>query len=78
MRIYTSEEPRGEYVLVIAGKSLEEIEKEKEQEREGIDVEAELRSLIEQGYSRKDASKTVAERYGLNKKEVYAVSTTII
>ena len=72
------EEPRGEYVLVIAGKSLEEIEKEKEQEREGIDVEAELRSLIEQGYSRKDASKTVAERYGLNKKEVYAVSTTII
>ncbi|MDA8082207.1 MAG: hypothetical protein M0024_00950 [Nitrospiraceae bacterium] len=54
----------GEYVIVVEGRS----------EEEGISFEealAEVRTLLKKGLSRKDASKRIAEEYGLSRKELY-------
>ena len=74
---YAEEEnaPRGEYVLVIAGKSEEEIEETKKAMWENITIEEHLRRyIIDEGMSKKEAVKKVSEERNLPKREVYAVS----
>lgn len=54
----------GEYVLVIEGRG----------EEEGMNADnalSEVKALMKKGLSRKDASKRIAEQYGLSKKELY-------
>ena len=68
---YHKQEPRGEYVLVVEGKSYEDIEKES---REGwmlLDVGEHLEYYEARGVSRKDAMKMVAKDRGIAKREVY-------
>lgn len=68
---YHKQEPRGEYVLVVEGKSYEDIEKES---REGwmlMDVGEHLEYYEARGVSRKDAMKMVAKDRGIAKREVY-------
>ncbi|MCR5632623.1 MAG: 16S rRNA (cytidine(1402)-2'-O)-methyltransferase [Eubacterium sp.] len=73
---YEAEEnqPRGEYVLVIAGKSYAEQEEEERAKWEGMSVEEHIRYYIEQGVDKKEAVKKVASDRGLSKREVYSVS----
>lgn len=73
---YEAEEnqPRGEYVLVIAGKSYAEQEAEKRAKWEGMSIEEHIRYYIEQGVDKKEAIKKVASDRGLSKREVYSVS----
>ncbi len=66
--------PRGEYVLVIAGKSKEEVLAEKRAEWDDISVEDHIRMLMDQGLSKKDAVKKVAKERGLNKRDVYNIA----
>lgn len=54
---YENEEPRGECVIVVEGKSLEEIEKEKAAAWEDMTVEEHMDLYLEQGLDRKDAMK---------------------
>lgn len=68
---YHKQEPRGEYVLVVEGKSYEDIEKES---REGwmlMDVGEHLEYYEARGVSRKDAMKMVAKDRGIAKRDVY-------
>ncbi len=74
---YREQEPRGEYVLVIAGKSEEELRQEKEAEFAEVSIEDRLRELMESGITKKDAVKQVAEERGISKREVYQVSINI-
>ncbi len=74
---YREQEPRGEYVLVIAGKSEEELRQEKEAEFAEVSIEDRLRELMEAGITKKDAVKQVAEERGISKREVYQVSINI-
>ncbi|MCX7951070.1 MAG: 16S rRNA (cytidine(1402)-2'-O)-methyltransferase [Clostridiales bacterium] len=71
IKIYEEKEPKGEYVLVLEGKSKEEIEEEKRQEFQDIDIAEHIQKYIDEGLSKKDAIKKVAKERGLKKSEVY-------
>ena len=76
VELYSSgtEEPRGEYVLVIAGRSRREIEEENRNKWESISIEDHLKKYIEGGHTKKEAVKLVAEERGIPKRDVYSVS----
>lgn len=69
---YESEEPRGEYVLVIEGKSLAEQKNERQEEYRKRSVEEHMRFYEEQGVTHKEAMKRVAVDRGVTKREIYA------
>lgn len=69
---YESEEPRGEYVLVIEGKSLAEQKNERQEEYRRRSVEEHMRFYEEQGIAHKEAMKRVAADRGVTKREIYA------
>ena len=68
---YREEEPRGEYVLVIAGMSEEEQQAETEARFAGLSVVDHMNRFLEQGMSEKEAMKAVAVERGVPKREVY-------
>ncbi len=68
---YENEEPRGEYVLVIEGKSLREQELEKQAGFEEISIEEHMSIYEDKGIDRKEAMKLVAKDRGISKRDVY-------
>jgi 16S rRNA (cytidine1402-2'-O)-methyltransferase len=68
---YESEEPRGEYVLVIHGKSREEVLREEMSKWENLTLEEHMQHYLEQGIDRKTAMKNVAKDLGISKRDVY-------
>ncbi len=68
---YRDNEPRGEYVLVIEGKSLEEQDEEKRQSWQEMSIDEHMKYYEEQGISHKDAMKKVAADRGVGKREIY-------
>lgn len=69
--------PRGEFVLVIEGKSDEDIKAEREAHWNSLSIEEHLIRTIESGIDKKEAIKIVAKERGLSKKEVYKYSTNL-
>ena len=65
------EEPRGEYVLVIQGKSFAQKEREKEEEWRRLSVEEHMERYLSAGLDKKEAMKQVAKDRGIPKREVY-------
>lgn len=72
LRFFESEEPRGEYVLVLEGKSREEKRREEIASWESMTVEEHMAYYEEQGMDRKLAMKQVAKDRGVGKREIYA------
>lgn len=70
---YRKQEPKGEFVLVIQGKSLEEIKEEQQQNWESISLTEHMIIYESQGISRKEAMKLVAKDRGISKRQVYAM-----
>ena len=68
---YKDNEPRGEYVLVIEGKSLEEQDEEKRKSWQDMSVEDHMKFYEDQGIPRKEAMKKVAADRGVGKREIY-------
>lgn len=68
---YSEEKPLGECVLVIQGKSRQEMEKEARASWESIPIEEHMRQYEEKGVSRKEAMKLVAKDRGMTKRDVY-------
>jgi 16S rRNA (cytidine1402-2'-O)-methyltransferase len=71
IKYYEKDAPRGEYVLVIEGKSLYDRKKEQQKDWQSISVEEHMKIYEEQGIDRKDAMKQVAKDRGISKREVY-------
>lgn len=69
---YESEEPRGEYVLVIEGRSLAEQKIKRQEEYRQSPIEEHMRFYEEQGVDHKEAMKRVAADRGVSKREIYA------
>jgi 16S rRNA (cytidine1402-2'-O)-methyltransferase len=69
--MYESEEPRGEYVLVVEGKSLSEFKKEQEEDWQSISIEEHMKLYESQGIDRKEAMKRVAKDRGMSKRDIY-------
>ena len=68
---YESTEPRGECVLVIDGKSQEEIEREEQKKWEQMSIEDHVAYYISQGADRKEAMKKKAQDRGVSKRDIY-------
>ena len=74
---FTENRPRGEFVLVISGKSDEDIKIEKESQWIDLSIEEHLEKVISEGINKKEAIKLVAKERGLAKKDVYKYSTNL-
>ena len=74
---YQNNSPRGEYVLVIEGKSKENIEKDERAKWDSLTIEEHIRKYIDEGISKKDAIKKVAKDRIMPKSEVYKYSLDI-
>lgn len=68
---YNEKEPRGEYVLVIEGKSQEEIQEENKQKWKSMTIEEHMEYYISQGNDKKSAMKLVAKDRGVSKRDIY-------
>lgn len=69
--------PKGEFVLVLEGKTKEEIEMENKAKWEDMSIEEHIVSFIEAGESKKNAIKLVAKERNLPKSEVYKHSLNL-
>ncbi len=69
---FTDEEPRGEFTLVIAGATITPVSPPTQAE-----VQQVLQQLLEQGVSRSQASKEVANMLKLSRREVYQLALTL-
>ena len=68
---YESNEPRGEYVLVIAGKSRELIKQEARQQWEAMTVSEHVQMYMDAGMDKKEAMKAAAKDRGVSKRDIY-------
>ena len=68
---YQTEKPLGECVLVIEGRSRQEMEEEQKASWEKITIEEHMEIYENQGHSRKEAMKMVANDRGMTKRDVY-------
>ena len=68
---YESQEPKGECVMVIEGKSREEIRAEEKAQWEEMDIEAHMEYYLERGMGKKEAMKQVAKDRGVSKRDIY-------
>lgn len=71
LRYYGKNEPRGEYVLVIEGKSREQMQREEQQEWASMSVEEHMAYYESQGVGHKEAMKLVAKDRGVSRRDVY-------
>ena len=69
--MYESEEPRGEYVLVLEGKSLEQKRQERQASWESMSIEEHMAYYEKEGMDAKSAMKQVAKDRGVPKREIY-------
>lgn len=68
---YADKDPKGEYVLVIEGRSADELIREKRRVYDEISVREHFERYISTGMDKKEAMKAVAEDRGVTKREIY-------
>lgn len=71
LRFYENEKPLGECVMVIQGKSFDELKAEKQASWEEMTIEEHMAFYEEQGMQNKDAMKQVAKDRGVSKRDIY-------
>ncbi len=69
--LFEDKEPKGEFVLVIEGKSFAEFKQEREEEWQNISIEEHMEIYESQGIVKKEAMKRVAKDRGISKSAVY-------
>lgn len=68
---YQANDPKGECVIVIQGKSIDDIKEEQKRSWEEMSLEEHMRYYEDQGMERKEAMKQVAKDRGISKRDVY-------
>ncbi|SFQ21688.1 16S rRNA (cytidine1402-2'-O)-methyltransferase [Lachnospiraceae bacterium XBB1006] len=68
---YSGCAPKGEFVIVIEGKSKQQIEEEKRDAYANITIEEHVKQFEEKGYDHKEAMRMVAKERGISKRDVY-------
>ena len=68
---YESNDPKGECVLVIEGKSREEAREEERKQWEEMTIEDHMEVYTKQGMDKKSAMKAVAKDRGVSKRDIY-------
>ncbi len=71
VRYYEEVPPKGECVLVLEGKSQEEVEEEQKKGWMPLSVEEHLQIYLNQGMDKKEAMKRTAKDRGVSKRNIY-------
>ena len=71
IKFYETQEPKGECVLVIEGKSRAELVQEERAKWEEMTIEEHMEVYLGQGMDRKEAMKAVAKDRGVSKRDIY-------
>lgn len=71
LAFYEAQDPKGECVLVVEGKSVEEIRREKRQAFEELTLKEHVAFYENQGQPRKEAMRLAAKDRGVSKRDVY-------
>lgn len=74
---FLENKPRGEFVIVLEGKKIEDIKEEQRESWANISIEDHIKKHIDEGMDKKTAIKMVAKERELPKSEVYKFSTNI-
>nr|MCR5719484.1 16S rRNA (cytidine(1402)-2'-O)-methyltransferase [Lachnospiraceae bacterium] len=72
LEYYDTNEPKGEFVLVIEGKSFDDIKKDEQDKWKEMSVEEHMKHYEDEGIDRKEAMKLVAKDRGVTKREIYS------
>ena len=68
---YNEQPPKGECVLVIEGRSREQIAQEEKAQWEEMSIEEHMEHYLSQGIDKKEAMKKVAKDRGVSKRDIY-------
>jgi 16S rRNA (cytidine1402-2'-O)-methyltransferase len=68
---YSENEPKGECVILIEGKTFMQIEEEQQNKWLAMSIEEHMDYYMDQGMSKKDAMKAVAIDRGVSKRDIY-------
>ena len=68
---FDKNEPRGEFVLVIEGKTFEELDRNENEKWQKLTVEEHMQFYLDRGLEKKEAMKAVAKDRGVPKQEIY-------
>ena len=71
IQYYGTEEPKGECVLVIEGKKVEEVLEEKKRAWQEFSLEEHMELYEKQGISHKEAMRLVAKDRGVSRRDIY-------
>ena len=71
LQYYEKEEPKGECVLVLEGRSRKEMEQEAQEKWTDISLEEHIDIYLSKGLNKKEAMKSVAKDRGISKRDVY-------
>lgn len=71
LKTYETEDPKGECVIVIEGKSFQEIKEAEIKSFEEMSLEEHMALYEDKGIDRKEAMRMVAKDRGISKREVY-------
>ena len=71
LKFYETQEPKGECVIVIEGKSRAELVKEERAKWEEMTIEEHMDVYLGQGMDKKEAMKAVAKDRGVSKRDIY-------
>ena len=71
IKYYDENEPKGEYVLVLSGRSRDEMIKEDQEAWKEMSIEEHMQLYLDQGIEKKEAMKKVAQNRGISKRDVY-------
>lgn len=74
---FQTEEPRGEYVIVMEGRSFEEKKQDQMEQFLQMSIEEHMALYEGQGMDRKEAMKAVAKDRGISKRDVYQYLLTL-
>ncbi len=72
---YDENEPKGEFVIVIKGIEIGELEEEEKAVLKNISIEEHMKKYTDLGFDKKEAMKMVAKDRGVGKREIYAYLT---
>ena len=71
LNYYKENEPKGECVIVIEGRTFTELKEESRAEWQKLSIEEHVNMYIEQGLDKKEAMKAAAKDRGVSKQDIY-------
>ena len=71
LNYYKENEPKGECVIVIEGRTFTELKEESRAEWQKLSIEEHVNMYMEQGLDKKEAMKAAAKDRGVSKQDIY-------